>query len=155
MTTTVKWAGTNNPSKVSFAERRSGLKSSRKFPAPRELTCSPKRHLCRRVFYRSPVCLKANSHRHAGHDKTVLSLSCPIRRCKLYSRQLKTVADRTFEVRTRSEQSSNSQRHNRHDADRTVLSCLAGGVNWALHRHRQTTVGAKQSKSHELFSISE
>ena len=40
------------------------------------------------------------------------------------SRQLKTVAERKFEVRTRSEQSSNSHRCTRHDTDSTVLSCL-------------------------------
>ena len=74
----------------------------------------------------------ANSHRHARHDKTVLSVSRQRRRCELDSRQLKTVADRKSEVRTRPEQSSNSHRNTRHDADRTVLSCLAGGVNWAL-----------------------
>ena len=37
-----------------------------------------------------------------------------------------------FEVWTRSEQSTNSHGHTRHDTDRTVLSCLAGDVNWAL-----------------------
>jgi len=42
--------------------------------------------------------LKANSHRHARHDKTVLSLSRPLPRCELDFRQLKTVADRKFEV---------------------------------------------------------
>jgi len=58
---------------------------------------------------------------------------CPHQRCELDSRrrQLKTVADRKFEVGTRSQQSSNSHRHTRHDTDRIVLSCLAGGVNWA------------------------
>jgi len=59
-------------------------------------------------------------------------VSRPLRRCELASRQLKTVADRKFEVWTRSEQSSSSHRHSRHDTDRTVLSCLAGGVNGAL-----------------------
>jgi len=44
---------------------------------------------------------KANSHRHAEHDKTVLSVSRPFRRCELDSRQLKTVADRKSEVSTR------------------------------------------------------
>jgi len=68
-----------------------------------------------------------NSHRHARHDQTVLSVSRPLLRCELDSRQHKTVVDRKFDVWTRSEQSSNS-----HDADRTVLSCLAGSVNWAL-----------------------
>jgi len=42
--------------------------------------------------------LKANSHRHARHDKTVLSVSRTLRWCELDSRQLKTVADRKFEV---------------------------------------------------------
>jgi len=37
------------------------------------------------------------------HDKTVLSVSRPLRRCELDSRQLKTVADRKSEVSTRSE----------------------------------------------------
>jgi len=37
--------------------------------------------------------VKANSHRHTRDDKTVLSVSRPLRRCKLDSRQLKTVAD--------------------------------------------------------------
>ena len=65
------------------------------------------------------------SHRHhARHDQTVLSVSRPLRRCELDSRQLRTVADRKFEVWTRSEQSSNSHRHTGHDTDRTVLSCL-------------------------------
>ena len=77
--------------------------------------------------------VKANSHRHVRHDKTVLSVSRPLRRCELDSRQLKTVADRKFyKVWTRSGQSSYSHRHSRHVTDRTVLSCLAGGVNWAL-----------------------
>ena len=43
-------------------------------------------------------CFKVNSHRHAGHDKTVLSVSRPLRRYELDFRQLKTVADRKFEV---------------------------------------------------------
>ena len=59
-------------------------------------------------------------------------LSCLRRRYELDSRKLKTVADRKSEVWTRSEQSSNSHRHTRHDTDTTVVSCLAGGVNWAL-----------------------
>ena len=42
--------------------------------------------------------VKANSLHHARHDKTVLSVSCPLWRCELDSRQLKTVADRKFEV---------------------------------------------------------
>jgi len=39
-----------------------------------------------------------NSHRHATHDKTILSLLCPLRRCELDYRQLKTVADRKLKV---------------------------------------------------------
>ena len=58
------------------------------------------------------VRVKANSHRHAGHDKSV---SRPLRRCELDSRQLKTVADRKSEVWIRLQQSSNSHRHTRHD----------------------------------------
>jgi len=69
-------------------------------------------------------CITANSHRHARHDKTVLSVSRTLRRCELDSRQFKTVADRKFEVRTRLEQSYNSHRHIRHGTDKTVLSCL-------------------------------
>jgi len=42
--------------------------------------------------------LKANSHPHARHDKTVLSLSRPLRRRELDSRQLKIVAGRKYEV---------------------------------------------------------
>jgi len=45
--------------------------------------------------------VKANSHRHARHDKAVLSVSRPLRRRELDSRQLETVADRKFEVWTR------------------------------------------------------
>jgi len=44
------------------------------------------------------VVVIANSHRHARHDKTVLSMTRPIRRCELDSRQLKAVADRKCEV---------------------------------------------------------
>jgi len=37
-----------------------------------------------------------NSHRHARHDKTVLSVSHPLPWCELDSRQLKTVATRVI-----------------------------------------------------------
>ena len=59
-------------------------------------THSPRRLLilCLSAIY----FLKAKSHRHARHDKTVLSVSRPQRRCELGSRQLKTVADRKFEL---------------------------------------------------------
>jgi len=53
------------------------------------------RVLCESVG-RHMVSLKANSRRDARHDKTVLSVSRPLRRCELDSRQLKTVADRKF-----------------------------------------------------------
>jgi len=54
-----------------------------------------------------------------------MSVSHLPRWCELDShRQLKTVVERKFEVRTRSEQSSNSHGHARHDTDKTVLSCL-------------------------------
>ena len=43
---------------------------------------------------RAVVAVKANSHRHARHDKTVLSVSRPLWRCELDSRQPKTVADK-------------------------------------------------------------
>ena len=68
--------------------------------------------------------LKANSHRNAGRDKTVLSVSRPLRWwCELDSRQLATVGDRKFEVRTRSEQSSSDRQHQtRHRHDRFGLS---------------------------------
>jgi len=42
--------------------------------------------------------IKARSHHHARHDKTVLSVSRPLRRCDMDSRQLKTVAGRKCEV---------------------------------------------------------
>ena len=38
--------------------------------------------------------IKASSHRHARRDKTVLSVSRPLRRCELHFRQHKTVDDR-------------------------------------------------------------
>jgi len=64
--------------------------------------------------------------------KLSLSVSRPLRRYELDSRQLKTVADKKFELWTRSEQSSNSHWHTIHDKDRIVLLCLPGDVNWAL-----------------------
>jgi len=61
------------------------------------------------------------------HNKTVLSVSRPLWRCELDGRQLKTVADRKFEVWTRSEQSSNKQltHQTRHRQDRLVVSGMA------------------------------
>jgi len=58
-------------------------------------------------------------------DKTVLSLSRPLRRCELDSRQLKTVAHRKLEVWTRSEQFTL-------DTTKTGPSCRVwcGAVNW-------------------------
>jgi len=80
--------------------------------------------LCRlscKVFTQT---VKANSHRHARHGKTVLYVSRPLRRCELDSGQLKSVANRKFEVWTRSEQSSHLRQHTKRNTDRTVLSCL-------------------------------
>jgi len=66
--------------------------------------------------------IKASSHRHARHDKTVLSVSRPLRRFELDSRQHKTVADRE-ELKDKHDQ-SNRPIHTGHDTDRTVLSRL-------------------------------
>ena len=70
--------------------------------------------------------LKANSHRLARRDKTVLSVSRPFRRCELDSRQLKTVADRKFEGRAIVQFTP--------DTTQTRPSCRVwcGGVNSAL-----------------------
>jgi len=80
--------------------------------------------------------LKANSHRHARHDKTVLSVSRPLRRCELDSRQLRTVAEGKSGVWTRPEQLSNSHRHARHDPD---WSCfvVSGVAVWTEHHSRR------------------
>ena len=67
----------------------------------------------------------ANSHRHARHDKTVLSVSRPRRRCELDSRQLKTVADRKSEVcmsTFRAIVQFTPQRQTRRRQDRLVVS---------------------------------
>jgi len=66
--------------------------------------------------------IKANSHRHARHDKTVLSVSRPLQRCELHFRQHKTVDDRE-NLKYEHDQSKRPI-HNRHDTDRTDLSCL-------------------------------
>ena len=42
-----------------------------------------------------PLRIKANSHHHARQDKTALSVSRPLRKSELDSRQLKTVADKS------------------------------------------------------------
>ena len=74
--------------------------------------------------------LKANSHSHARHDKTVLSVSHALRRCELNSRQLKTVADGSL----KSEHvNSNCPIHTATpDRTQTWLFCRVwcGGVNW-------------------------
>ena len=79
--------------------------------------------------------LKANSHRRARHDKTVLSVSRPLRRCELDSRLLRTVAEGKSGVWTHSEQLSNSHRHARHDPD---WSCfvVSGVAVWTEHHSR-------------------
>jgi len=46
------------------------------------------------------VFIKANSHCPATHDKTLLSVLCPLRWYELDSQQLKTVADRTRSLNT-------------------------------------------------------
>jgi len=40
--------------------------------------------------------VKLNSHRHARYDETVSSVSSPLWRCELDSRQLETVADKSL-----------------------------------------------------------
>ena len=93
--------------------------------------------ICSSVSTFTGTCrVKANLHRRARHDKTVLSALRPLQWCQLDSRQLKTVAERKFEAWTRSEQSSNSHRHTRHDTDRTVLSCLVWRCELSISKHR-------------------
>ena len=75
--------------------------------------------------------VKASSHFHARHDKTVLSVSRPLRRCELDSRQLKTDADRKSEVRTRSQQSSIYV--GTPDTAQTGPSCLGWRTVWIGH----------------------
>ena len=67
-----------------------------------------------------------NSHRHARHDKTVLSVSRPLRQCQLDSRQLKAAQTLSDGLETQSTPPATTQ---------TTLSCRVwrGGVNWALH----------------------
>ena len=74
--------------------------------------------------------VKANSHLHARRQQNCLV--CVASASAVWI-GFPTTQDcrrqKIWEVWTRSEQSSNSHRHTRHDTDRTVLSCLAGGVN--------------------------
>ena len=78
-------------------------------------------------------CVKSNSHCHARHDKTVLSVSRTLRRCELDSRQLQTVADRKVSSLNtlRAIVQFTPSHQTRHRQGR-VLPYLAGDVNWAL-----------------------
>jgi len=81
--------------------------------------------------FRCQYCSNLKLIHTAMPDRTKnLSVSCLTRRCKLDSRQLKTVADRKFEVWTHSEQCSSSHRRTRHDTDRTVLSYVSSVAVW-------------------------
>jgi len=68
--------------------------------------------------------VKASSQRRARHDKTVLSVSRPLRR---RVGGFPTTQDcrrrKISEVRTRSQQSSDSQRHTTPDTTQTARSC--------------------------------
>jgi len=104
---------------------------------------------CRSVqFVRCEHSLKTNSHRHARHDKTVLSVSRPLRRCELDSRQLKTVADRKSEDWTRSEQLlSNS--HRQPDTTQTRLSHMYDRL--LATSHHITTVARTGRRIEQLL----
>ena len=76
--------------------------------------------------------IEANSHHQTRHDNTVLSVSRPLRRCELNSRQLNTVADRNLKSEHVQSNRPIYTRAPDTTQDRTVLWCLAGGVSWAL-----------------------
>ena len=87
--------------------------------------------------------LKVNSYRHARHDKPVLSVSRPLRRCELDSRQLNTVADIV---------NSNCPIHTATpDTTQTGWFCRVwcGGVNWVgpTVRHGRSVSGLCRSMS--------
>jgi len=84
--------------------------------------------------------LNANSHGHARHDKAVSPVSRPLRRCELYSRQLKTVARPIENLKPGHVQSSRSIPTGTPDTTQTGPSCRVwcGGVNWALRRRSGT-----------------
>jgi len=102
--------------------------------------------------------IKANSHRHARHDQTILSVSRPLQRCELDSRQLKTVADRKFVL------SLNTfiaivqftlAHETRRRQDRLVVSggrCELG-ISVQLERRRTTTQRLPRCRRHAAAPI--
>ena len=104
--------------------------------------------------------IKANSHRHARHDK----LSCL---CRVRFRGVNWIPDNSRLSPTENLKSKHVHsnrpirigiRHIRHDRDRTVLSCLMGGVNWAFElevilRPRLTLYNIKNAVKNRFLKV--
>jgi len=75
------------------------------------------------------------SHRHTTiHDKAVLSVSCLVCRCELDDCSESVQTSDFLSATVVSCRESSSHRRCRHDADRTVLSCVAWRCELALRR---------------------
>ena len=88
---------------------------------------------------------KGNSHRQVTHDTDRTVLSCLLWRCELSRLDRQTGAFCVWSVsECVGRRSATAERTCRadsihiawHDTDSTVLSCLAGGVNWTLDARR-------------------
>ena len=77
--------------------------------------------------------------RQARHNKTVLSVSRGVNWIPDNSRLSVAEDSKAEHVQ------SHRPIHTRHDTDRTVLSCLAGSVNWALQAYSSTPVVTRAS----------
>jgi len=95
-------------------------------------TCS---HSCRQSLSTDRVAKprKANLHRHARHDKTVLSVSCLAWRCELDHCSERVQTSNFLSATVLSCRESNSHRRRGCDTDRTVLSCLAWRCELAFY----------------------
>ena len=105
---------------------------------------------------RPQMLVKATSHRHAKHNKTVWSvspLSRPLRLCELDTRHTKTQDCRQQKIWNLNTLIALSNSYPIHDTDKTVLSCLVW--RWELiESARQATAIQVRSVSGLCRSVS-
>ena len=102
-----------------------GMPVSQRAPRPIIVTSNTHTHTHSSGIVIAQLRIKANSHRHARHGKTVLCVSRPLRRCELWFPDNSRLSP-TENMKSENVHSSGpiSHRRTRHDIDRTVLSCL-------------------------------
>ena len=94
-----------------------------------------------------PACVPTQFTRHNRHDKTIVSVSCRVRRCELDNCSERVQTSNFLSATVLSCGESNSHHQNERNTDKTVLSCLVWQCELALRQY--VSVSTRETKTRQ------